>query len=97
MCRRWHDSEPCMNYRCPHNLFWEELRLNLDKIQITDKALEIRNCCCLIIHPWTPGEISEAWGLTKEEIRRSEEKAFRKLQKKIRITRKRPLSTFTLN
>jgi hypothetical protein len=52
---------------------------------MTDKALEIRNCCCLIIHPWTPEEISEALGLTKEEIMRSEEEAFRKLQRKVRI------------
>ena len=48
-----------------------------------DKALEIRNCCCLIIHPWTPEEISEAWGLTKEELRYSEEEAFEKLQRKV--------------
>jgi DNA-directed RNA polymerase sigma subunit (sigma70/sigma32) len=64
---------------------------------MTDKALEIRNCCCLIIHPWTPEEISDAWGLTKEAIRRSEEGAFRKLQKKIQANMKRPLSTSTLN
>jgi len=64
---------------------------------MTDKALEIRNCCCKIIRPWTPEEISEVWGLTKEEIGRSEEEAFRKLHKKIRINRKRPLSTSTLN
>jgi DNA-directed RNA polymerase sigma subunit (sigma70/sigma32) len=57
---------------------------------MTDKALEIRNCCCKIIHPWTPEEIGNAWGLTGEAIRGSEEKAFRKLQKKIRMNRKRP-------
>jgi DNA-directed RNA polymerase sigma subunit (sigma70/sigma32) len=64
---------------------------------MTDKALEIRNCCRLIIHPWTPEEISDAWGLTEKAIRHSEEDAFRKLQKKIRIHRKRPLSTSPLN
>jgi hypothetical protein len=52
---------------------------------MTDKAFEIRNCCCLIIRPWTPEEISDAWGLTREGIRRSQEKAFRKLQRKVRI------------
>jgi hypothetical protein len=52
---------------------------------MTDKALEIRNCCCLIIHPWTPEEISDALGLTREEIGRSEEKAFRKLQREVRV------------
>jgi hypothetical protein len=87
----------CTNFKCPHNLFCEELNLDREKIQMTDKALEIRNCCCLIIHPWTPEEISNAWGLTKEAIRHSEEEAFRKLQKNIRISRKRPLSTGTLN
>ena len=82
----------CTNFKCPHNLFWEGLSLDRDKIQMTDKALEIGNCCCKIIHPWTPEEISDAWGLTGEAIRRSEEEAFRKLQKKIRINRKGPLS-----
>jgi DNA-directed RNA polymerase sigma subunit (sigma70/sigma32) len=64
---------------------------------MTDKALEIRNCCCRIIHPWTPEEISDAWGLTKEAIRLSEERAFRKLQRKVRINGKRSQSTTTIN
>jgi DNA-directed RNA polymerase sigma subunit (sigma70/sigma32) len=64
---------------------------------MTDKALEIRNCCCLIIHRWTPEEISEAWGLTKEGIRRSEEEALKKLQRKVRINGKRLQSTITIN
>jgi hypothetical protein len=75
----------CTNFKCPHNLFWEELNLDREKIQMTDKTLEIRNCCCRIIHPWTPEEISDAWGLTREEIRRSEEEALKKLQRKVRI------------
>ena len=87
----------CTNFKCPHNLFWEELSLDRDKIQMTDRALEIRNCCCLIMNPWTSGEISNAWGLTREEIRRSEEEAFKKLQKKVRINGKRLQSTTTIN
>ena len=87
----------CKNFKCPHNLFWEELSLDRDKIQMTDKAFEIRNCCCKIIYPWTPEEISDAWGITRETIRRSEEAAFRKLQKKIRINRKRPLYKSTVH
>ena len=87
----------CTNFKCPHNLFWEELNLDREKIQMTDRALEIRNCCCLIMNPWTSEEISNAWGLTREKIRRSEEEAFRKLQKKIWINRKRPLSSSPLN
>lgn len=81
----------CMNFKCPHNLFWEELSLDREKIQMTEKALEIRNCCCKIIRPWTPEEIGNAWGLTGKAIRCSEEEAFRKLQKKIRMKGKRPL------
>jgi hypothetical protein len=87
----------CTNFKCPHNLFWEELSLDRDKIQMTDKAIEIRNCCCKIINPWTPEEISDAWGLTKIAIRRSEEEAFRKLQKKIQINRKGRLPKSTVN
>jgi DNA-directed RNA polymerase sigma subunit (sigma70/sigma32) len=64
---------------------------------MTDKALEIRNCCCLIINPWTSGEISNAWGLAREEIRRSEEEAFKKLQKKVRINGKRLQFTTAIN
>ena len=96
MCGGFLDSEPCVNFKCPHNLFWEELNLDRHKIQMTDKALEVRNCCCLIIHPWTPKEISEAWGLTGEGIRRSEE-AFRKLLRKVPINRNRLRSTTLRN
>ena len=85
MCRRWSDSEPCTNFKCPNNLFWEDLKLNREKIWMTDKTLEIRNCCCLIMNPWTSEEISNAWGLTREEIRRSEEAALKKLRRKVRI------------
>ena len=81
MCRRWTDSEPCMNTGCPHNLFWEGLRLNSDKIHMTDKALAIGNCCCLIDEPWTPEEIGDTWGLTKKRIRQCEGIAWRKVQK----------------
>src|SRR4030042_1041407 len=85
MCNSFSFDLDCTNFKCPHNLFWEELNLDREKIQMTDKALEIRNCCCLITNPWTLEEISEALGLTREEIRRSEEEALRKLQWKVRI------------
>ena len=81
MCRRWTDLEPCMNYGCPHNLFWEGLRLNLSKIHMTDKALAIGNCCCLIDEPWTPEEIGDIWGLPRKRIRQCEEIAWNKMQK----------------
>ena len=97
MCKALSLDLSCTNFKCPHNLFWEELSLDRDKIQMTDKALEIRNCCCLITYPWTPEEISEAWGLTREGIRRSEEEAFKKLRKKIRIHSKGPLSKTNVN
>jgi hypothetical protein len=76
---------PCTNFKCPNNLFWEDLKLDREKIRITDKALEIRNCCCLIKRPWTSEEIGNAWGLTEEEIKRFEEEALKKLQRKVRI------------
>jgi len=77
----------CTDFKCPHNLFWEELGLNRDKIQMTEKAVEIRNCCRRIVRPWTAEEISEAWGLTREGIERSEEEAFKQLLRKVRINR----------
>ena len=83
MCRRWRDPEPCMNDRCPNNLFWKDLKLDGEKIRMTDKALEIRNCCCLITTPWTSEEISNTWGLTREQINRSEEEAFKKLRREV--------------
>ena len=81
MCRRWNDSEPCMDTRCSHNLFWEGLNLNLDKIHMTHKALLIGNCCCLIGEPWTAEEIGDIWGLTKKRIRQCEGIAWKKVRK----------------
>ena len=97
MCKALSSDLYCTNFKCVHNLFWEGLSLDRDKIQMTDKALEIRNCCCKITHPWTPDEISDAWGLKEEAIRRSEEEGFTKLQKKIRIHSKGPLSKSNVN
>jgi DNA-directed RNA polymerase sigma subunit (sigma70/sigma32) len=74
-----------MNTSCPHNLFWEGLELNLNKIQITDKALEIRNCCCLIHEPWTKDEIGDIWGLTRKRVEQCETVAWEKLQKERRF------------
>ena len=89
MCIELFFNLPCMNFKCSNNLFWEDLRLNREKIRMTDRALEIRNCCCLIMRPWTSEEIGNAWGLTEEEIRRSEEEALKKLQRKVRINLER--------
>ena len=60
MCRRWIGSESCVNYKCPHNLFWEGLKLDPAKVRITQKAREIGSCCCLIHERWTSGEIANA-------------------------------------
>ena len=92
MCRALSFDLYCTNFKCPHNLFWEDLNLDRGKIQMTDRALEIRNCCCLITHPWTPEEISEAWGFTREGIRHFEKEAFQKLKRRFRINRKRSQS-----
>jgi len=97
MCKVLSSDLYCTNFKCRNNLFWEELSLDRDKIRMTDKALEIRNCCCLITHPWTPQEISEAWGLKRESVMCSEGEALKKLQRKVRINGKRLRSTTTLN
>ena len=82
MCQDRFASGSCWNFKCPHNLFWERLKLRADKIHITKKALEIGNCCRLINKPWTPEEIEAVWGLPRAEIRRCEETAWRKIYKK---------------
>ena len=79
MCKERLARGPCCNFRCPHNLFWEKLMLNSDKIHLTKKALEIGNCCCLIRKPWTEEEIERAWGLPKAEIERAERLAWQKI------------------
>ena len=79
MCRERLAHGPCWNLKCPHNLFWEKLTLNADKIHISKKALEIGNCCCLIRKPWTEEEIGGAWGLPKVEVRRTERLAWGKI------------------
>jgi len=82
MCRRRLGPKPCMNYQCPHNLFWKGLNLNPENFKITNKALEIGNCCCLIYAPWSAEEIREVWGLTIENIVRYERMAWDKIHNK---------------
>ena len=53
--------------------------LDSDRIHMTEKALEISNCCRLIRKPWTEEEIEGAWGLSKVEIKRSERLAWEKI------------------
>ena len=72
---------PCTNFKCSNNLFWEDLKLNREKIRMTDKALEIRNCCCLIMNPWTSEEIEGTWGLQLAEILQCEATAWKKISK----------------
>ena len=85
MCTEPLSDSPCMNFKCPSNLFSKDLNLNRSRIRMTGKAIEIRNCCRLIMYPWTSDEISNAWGLIKEQVRRSEEKALKKLRRKVRM------------
>ena len=81
MCKILFRSKPCVNVKCPHNLFWEGLNLNPDKIKMTVKALEIGNDCSLIKEPWTPEEIGDVWGLTSKRIMQCEAAAWRKVKK----------------
>jgi len=71
-----------MNYQCPHNLFWKGLNLNPENFKITNKALEIGNCCCLIYEPWSAEEIRAAWGLSIGSVMQSEGIAWGKIHKK---------------
>ena len=82
MCRRQLPPKPCMNNKCPHNLFWKGLSLNHEKFKITNRSLERGNCCCLINEPWTAEEIREVWGLTMEKIMRCEGMEWEKIHKK---------------
>jgi len=79
MCNQIHGSTPCLNTQCSHNLFWDGLKLNVDKIRMTEKAFRIRNCCRFIKEPWTSEEIAEVWGLPKRRIEHSEESGKRKI------------------
>jgi hypothetical protein len=97
MCTELLFDLPCMNFKCPNNLFSKDLKLNRDRIKMTDKAIGIRNCCCLIMNPWTSEEISNAWGLPKEQIRQSEVKALKKLRREVRINGVRLQTRTTLN
>ena len=97
MCTERLFDSPCMNFKCPNNLFAKDLKLNRNRIKMTDRAVEIGNCCRLIMNPWTSNEIGNAWGLTKEQIRRSEEKALKKLRREVRIHRMRLQAATTIN
>jgi hypothetical protein len=85
MCKQIHNATPCLNYKCSHNLFWEGLKLNTEKIRMTEKAFRIRNCCRCIKEPWSSEEIAEVWGLPKKKIEQSEESGKRKMHRKSSI------------
>lgn len=82
MCLAELESHPCLNYKCRHNLFWTGLKLNMDRVHMTEKALQIRNCCCLINEPWTYVEIAEIWGVSKKKIEQSEKSGTKKLRRR---------------
>ena len=82
MCGKRPAPSPCWNLECPHNLFWKKLNLEIGKIHITMKALEIGNCCCSIRNPWTIEEIEAVWGLPKSKIRRCEATACKKITRR---------------
>ena len=83
MCKEWPHPKPCLNFKCPHNLFWEGLRLSPHNIHFTKKALDIGNCCCFIQKGWTIEEIAETWGLEKNRVKESEILAWKKLKRRI--------------
>ncbi len=79
MCRKRSHSTPCWHYECPQNLFWIRLRLDEGRIHVTRKALEIGNCCRLLRGPWTVEDIGAVWGIPAKEVKRIEERAWKKL------------------
>ena len=81
MCKQMQYATPCLNYKCSHNLYWEGLKLNTDKIRMTQKAFRIRNCCRFISEPWTPEEIAEVWGIPKKRVEHFEGSGKRKLHR----------------
>jgi len=58
------------------------LRLNLDRIPITDKALEIGKDCCLFHEPWALEEIGTVWRLAEERINQCDSMGRKKLKKR---------------
>ena len=82
MCKEMLIPHPCLNRKCPQNFFWEELKLDRRRIHMTQKALQIRNCCRLIRNPWTSDEIAEVWGLMKRKVKQCEQSAWRKIHKR---------------
>ena len=82
MCKEKLDPNPCSNCKCPHNLFWEKLKIDMRRIHMTEKAFQIRNCCRLIREPWTSDEIAEVWGLTKKKVKQCEKSAWRKIHRR---------------
>ena len=82
MCKERLASGPCWNFKCPHNLFWVKLKLRANQIHMTKKAMEIGNCCCLINKPWDTEDIEAIWGLPREEIKRCEKTAMKKIYRR---------------
>ena len=87
MCRERLAPGPCRNFKCSHNLFWEKLQLRPDEIHFTKKALEIKNCCCLIRKPWAAEEIEAVWGLPRTQIRRCEKTGWKKIREENRCVK----------
>jgi len=70
---------PCLNFSCTHNVYADDLKIKR-KVQ-TEKAASISNCMLKNGETtWTLEEIGEAWGLTREAIRLTQEKCFEKIR-----------------
>ncbi len=70
---------PCQNRKCHYHIHADNLSLNLEKCNETDKSRSIGNCTKLINSPWTLEEIAKVWGITRERVRQIEEEALNKL------------------
>ncbi len=71
----------CLLTICPHNMFWDGLKLPKGA-HITGFSLSFSNCMCLLDEEWTLEDIAELWGMTRERIRQIERDAIIKLLSK---------------
>ena len=74
MCADSEGNQPCRKYDCPHNLFYNRLRLGT-RFKETPLAASWKNCDLNIDRKCKLREIAEMWGMSKERVRQIEERA----------------------
>ena len=65
----------CVNYKCRHNFFWEEIKMKGNKSIVgrsETPAEEFGNCMCLLDRELTLDEIGEIYRMSRERVRQIE-------------------------